>query len=276
MNIAVLGCGWLGLPLAEHLIDQRHTIKGSTTTKSKIRQLNDRSIEPYLLTLDPELSEVNTAERFWDVDVLILNIPPGRGKENVIAYHSRQIQSVVDSVTGSAIKFVLFISSTSVYPKHPGTVTEDDAVPGKAGRDSGNALLQAEKLLFDCSDFETTVLRFGGLYGGERHPAKYMAGRTGLGKASAPVNLIHREDCIAIITQIVEGQITGKVFNAVSDGHPTRKEYYTKAARALELKPPAFKPDEKSKSYKVVSNARLKKALSYSFIYPEPLIPSPG
>ncbi len=273
MNISVLGCGWLGLPLAEHLIRRDHEIKGSTTSENKLSSMRDEGIRPFLLKLTPELEENESLDEFWQSDVLVLNIPPGRGRKNIRDYHSRQIKSVINAIADSDIAFVIFASSTSVYPAYPGFVSEMDAVTGKAGRNSGNALLEAESLLTGNKAFNTTVLRFGGLYGGDRHPAKYMAGQKDLEKADAPVNLIHRDDCITIITQIIEEQITGEIFNAVADGHPSRQEYYTEAAKKLGLEPPEFNANSKVKNYKVVSNEKLKSVLSYSFIHPHPGLP---
>lgn len=272
MVISILGCGWLGLPLADTLIRQNHKIKGSTTTESKVDELRSHSIEPYLLKLTPQVSTPSTAEGFWETDVLVLNIPPGRKRDNVVDFHIKQIQSVVSQLKDSSVRHLVFISSTSVYPSNPGLVRESDVIPGNAARLSGNALLKAEELLMNANGFLTTVLRFGGLYGGDRHPAKYMAGRKELRRASAPVNLIHRDDCIAIITQIIEENITGEIFNAVSDGHPTRKEYYTKAAKALGLEPPTFKDrnEQGDRNYKIVSNAKLKEQLNYTFLHPFP------
>ena len=267
MRVSILGCGWLGTPLAEHLIKRNHHVKGSTTSPEKINLLQKKSIEPYLVRLSPALEDPETAQPFWDTDILIINIPPGRSRENVHNYHRRQIKSIVDAISDSSVKQVIFVSSTSVFPSTPGKVTETDTIPGKAVRDSGNALLEAETMLMKSENFNTTVVRFGGLYGGDRHPAKYMAGRKNLGKADAPVNLIHRDDCIAIITQIMEEKITGEVFNAVADAHPTRKEYYSNAAKKLGLEPPTFAEDDTGNDYKVVSNEKLKKMLGYQFIH---------
>lgn len=269
MKISVLGCGWLGEPLAESLLKKGHAVKGSTTTEPKIPRLEKKGIEAYLLTLDPYLN-CKHCESFWNADVLVLNIPPGRGKDNIIAYHSAQIQSVIEQLKSSDIRRVIFISSTSVYPKLPGVVEESDATSGKAGRESGNALLRAESSLMDADEFDTTVLRFGGLYGYDRHPARYMAGKTNLDRGKAPVNLIHRDDCIRIIEQIIEEEITGEIFNAVSDGHPPREMYYRSAAEALNLVPPTFREDT-DKAYKVVSNRKLKDRLNYRFKYPNPM-----
>lgn len=269
MDISILGCGWLGLPLGERLRDKGHHIKGSTTSSEKLQVLKGKKIEPFLLTLSPEL-HCDDCNNFWDADVLVLNIPPGRGRENIKEYHQRQIKSVTNEVKKSPIEFVIFISSTSVYPPKAGIVSEQDAESGRASRSSGNALLEAEKILQQETKFETTVIRFGGLYGYDRHPIKYLAGRKNLPKGNAPVNLIHQEDCINIIQKVIEDEVKGDTFNGVSDGHPPRKMYYPAVAEAIDLEPPTFKEDENT-DYKIVSNRKLKMMLNYKFRHPNPM-----
>ncbi|WP_460879252.1 hypothetical protein [Pontibacter rugosus] len=56
----------------------------------------------------------------------------------------------------------------------------------------------------------------------------------------APVNLIHLDDCVAILQRIVEQGKWGKVYHASADGHPLRRDFYHAAALALGLAPPEF------------------------------------
>lgn len=264
MKISVLGCGWLGFPLAQQLIKKGHSVKGATTSPEKLKKLEAEYIEPFLIRFTPQLENPEDVKPFWESEVLILNIPPGRKRDNVVDFHTRQIRSVENAVSHSSIKFVVFVSSTSVYPKLPGAVNETDAVPGKAGRDSGNALLKAERMLMENNTFETTVVRFGGLTGKDRNPVKHFAGRKDLSRGNAPVNMIHQNDCIAIIAQIIEEKITNEIFNAVSDEHPTREKYYTQASKNLGLEPPTFLEDNEKK-HKLVNNEKLKSHLGYAF-----------
>mgnify|MGYP003615968040 CR=1 FL=1 len=39
MKISILGCGWLGFPLAQKLIETGYEVKGSTTSESKLEAL---------------------------------------------------------------------------------------------------------------------------------------------------------------------------------------------------------------------------------------------
>src|SRR5699024_3753113 len=106
------------------------------------------------------------------------------------------VQTCALPISRSSIENIIFISSTSVYPPQSGIVAEVDAVADKAASETGNALLKAENMLLEQSSFETLVLRFGGLYGYDRHPIHYLAGGTNLENGNAPVNLIHRDDGI--------------------------------------------------------------------------------
>ena len=36
-KIGIIGCGWLGLPLAKEFISNNYKVKGSTTTKEKLK-----------------------------------------------------------------------------------------------------------------------------------------------------------------------------------------------------------------------------------------------
>jgi len=271
MTISILGCGWIGLPLAQHLAGRDHQVKGSTTTPGKIQLLEQAGIEPYLISLDPEVA-CDNCEEFWQAEVLVLNVPPASRRDDVETNHPKQVASVIEHAIEGGIQHVIFISSTSVYPDGYGIVTEEDkhapATP------NGRALRTAEAMLIQQEAFDTTVLRFGGLYGYDRHPARYLAGRRNLGRGSAPVNMLHRDDAVQVITRIIEEDIRSEVFNVCSDGHPPRREFYTTAAEHLGLEPPVFKED-KNDDYKIVSNQKLKETLHYNFYYPNPMDHTP-
>jgi len=151
---------------------------------------------------------------------------------------------------------ILLISTTSVYPNVNRVVTEQDA-------DVHNPITQAERIVQD-SGIPATILRFGGLFGPGRHPGRFLAGKDAISGGNLPVNLIHMDDCIEIIKNIVDHNVWGHVFNACSDDHPARKEFYTKAAIALGLRPPIFSDDDHG-GYKIVSSERLKTVLNYKF-----------
>jgi nucleoside-diphosphate-sugar epimerase len=265
-SISILGCGWLGLPLADHLIKEGFKVKGSVTKQEKLTLLERKGIIPFHLHLTDVSITGSGSRDFFDSDLLIINIPPGR-KADVVQYHKAQIQQLTKAISGSTIKQVIFISSSAVYPDLNREMVETESSP--ALKNSGKALLEAESILRSEKQFVTTVIRFCGLIGPGRHPGKFLAGKKEVTNGGAPVNLIHRDDCIALISGIIRQQAWGELFNACADLHPSRKEFYTKAITQLELEVPAFS-DEKG-AYKIINSHKIKKRLAYAFKYPDPL-----
>ncbi|MEX2600941.1 MAG: SDR family oxidoreductase [Balneolaceae bacterium] len=271
MNISILGCGWLGYPLAVQLIGENHRVMGSTTSPEKLGSLRNKGIEPLLLEVTREGIRPDQEVEFWNCDLLVLNIPPGRRKGDVLQRHPGEVESVIRKVREHKIPWVIFVSSTSVYSNRDGEVSEEDARESSASSESGKALLACESMLMKDTTFDTTVLRFGGLYGGSRHPVRYLAKRNNPGNGEKPVNLIHQSDAVGVIVEVIRQGVKGKILNAVSDEHPTRREFYTSAAEQYGLEKPQFQEETGPVENKVVSNRKLKELLSYTFHYPDPL-----
>lgn len=260
MNISILGCGWLGFPLAKKLIENGFSVKGSTTSIDKIEKLKKIGIQPYLVSLTE--NEINGAivDFLNDSEILIIDIPPklrAGNTENFV----RKIQNIIPFIEAAQTEKLLFVSSTSVYGEDNAIVTEE-TIPNPT-TESGKQLLEVERILQSNPAFKTTVLRFGGLIGPDRQPVRSLAGRENLENPEAPINLIHQDDCIEIIEKLIRQNNFGEIFNAAAPFHPTRKDYYTKKAIALELEIPKFKAT--GDKGKIIDAAKIISALSHSF-----------
>jgi len=272
-KISILGCGWLGLPLGRYLAGEGFTVKGSTTSERKIAALKEAGIEPYKIVIGEALE--GDIASFLDSDILVLDIPPGRG-EAVVEHHVGQISLLIDALADSPVRYVLFVSSTSVYPSPGREVVETDAEdPEAADSLAGRALLYVEEMLRSESSFSATVLRFGGLIGPGRNPAEFMQRMTEIANPAQPVNFIHLDDCIGIIASIIRQGEWGEVFNACAPLHPTRGEIYKAAAESHGL---AALPEEPSSSndFKLVNSDKLVTKLGYTFLHPDPLAMARG
>lgn len=260
-KIAILGCGWLGLPLAKSLIFDGYSVKGSTTSEEKLNFLRENKIEPFLIAASEEKVNGDIAQFLSEAQILIIDIPPklrGNSTENFV----QKIKNLIPFIEKAEVEKVLFVSSTSVYADDNLEITEK--TNRNPDTESGRQLVEAELLLQNNSKFKTTVLRFGGLIGEDRHPVKYLAGKENLENPDAPVNLIHQDDCIGIIKKIISCEAWNETFNAVAPFHPTRKEYYTKKAEKLNLPIPHFSSNKLSSS-KIISSGKIQKELNYSF-----------
>lgn len=75
-QISILGCGWLGLPLAKSLLQNGFLIKGSTTSLEKISLLESEGITPFLVRLEEQQISASVVDFLADSKILIINIPP--------------------------------------------------------------------------------------------------------------------------------------------------------------------------------------------------------
>lgn len=265
-KVSILGCGWLGFPLAEILLKDGIEVNGSTTNEAKLEKLKTSGINPFLINISSTKIEFSS-EDFFICDYIVLNFPPGRSEERAVEFTSQMklLSNELKRVNPN-VK-IIFISSTSVYPDNSGFTREDcNLLPDK---DSGKALLFAEQLLLQNFK-EVTILRMAGLIGYDRVPAKFLSGKKNLKSGSAPVNLVHRDDCIRIILKIILTDTFGKIYNVCSDKHPLRKEYYTKAAQLAKISIPEFDFDELDSNAKIIDNSLLKEELNFRYLYPDP------
>ncbi len=263
-TISILGCGWLGMPLGERLVNDGYPVNGSTTREEKRKAISSAGMDPYIIGLSPEPQ--GDIQSFLDTDILFINIPPSKG-DGQPNFYLRQMQELLKNIEQSRVKKVILISATSVYPQNNDEVTEEDAVRIESPF-SDTAWLDIEELFTQHEDLKTTVLRFSGLIGGEYQPGRYFSGKE-LGGADDPVNMIHREDCLQIIEQIIAKNLFGEIFNASADEHPTRRQLYTRSCEIMGIEPPIF--IDKPMPYRLVNCDKLKKALNYQFVYPDPL-----
>lgn len=262
-QISVIGCGWLGLPLAKKLIAEGYNVKGSTTSEEKLKTLKNASIDSFLIKLRANVISGNYPGFLSESETIIINIPPGLRK-NPSKNHVEELKHLVSAIEDHNIKNVLYISSTSVFEneEHFPKITENSLT--NATSNSAKQLIAIEQMLMDNDNFNTTILRFGGLLDEERHPAKYLSGRKNSSNPNAPINLIHKEDCINIILAIIKHDSWNIALNAVYPIHPDKKTYYIDYCKRYNLDLPTFNSKDKSKG-KIIDSYKLVQLLNYTF-----------
>jgi nucleoside-diphosphate-sugar epimerase len=265
-TISILGCGWLGFPLAVELIKQKYIVKGSTTTKEKLSLFKATGIEPFYINISDKVHAAN-ASNFFQSQVLVITLPFRKDLPHPKVYKD-QVDSIIEYVETSQIDFVIFTSSTSIYPKDLKEAKEDTFfIPDN---ERSKQLFDIEQSLLKNKNFKSTIIRFAGLYGASRQVGRFLSSKGPLSGAREPVNLIHLDDCVQILMAIIEKDIRGEIFNAVSDEHPTREELYTRAAKKQGWPLPVFNSEDRGQE-KIVSNEKLKAFLNYRFKYPNPI-----
>ena len=261
IQISILGCGWLGFPLAKTLIENKYKVKGSTTSDEKLAVLKNAGIIPFKIALASDKIDGNMKDFLNKSDILIIDIPPKLRKAENESFVDK-IQNLIPFIEQSLVKKVVFISSTSVYGEENTLVTEE--TPTNPETESGKQLVKTEKLLQANNHFKTTVVRFGGLIGEDRNPTRSLAGKVNLENPNKPINFIDQQDCIGIILKIIETNSWNETFNAVAPFHPARKDYYTQKALELKLTPPEFIEDNNTTGKTILSD-KVENILGYKF-----------
>ena len=266
-KVAIVGLGWLGMPLALSLMARGWQVTGSKTTADGVEAARMCGIDSYPLRLDPQLvCEADDLDALMNVDALVITLPARRSGPGEDFYH-QAVQEIVDSALAYHIPRIIFTSSTSVYGKEEGMVKE--STPREPFTASGSVLKELEDWLHQLPGTSVDILRLAGLVGPGRHPGRFFAGK------SAPdgqqgVNLVHLEDVISAITLLLQAPKGGHIYNICAPLHPARGIFYPQMARELGLAVPVFSDSGKGKG-KIIDGNLICRELGFEYQYPDPL-----
>lgn len=268
-KVAIVGLGWLGMPLALALNARGWQVTGSKTTPDGVEAARMCGIESYPLELTPELvCDSDELDALLNVDALVVTLPARRTGEGD-TFYQQAVQEIVDSALAHRIPRIIFTSSTSVYGDVDGTVKE--STPLQPVTHSGRVLKELEAWLHQLPGTSVDILRLAGLVGPGRHPGRFFAGKTAP-NGSHGVNMVHLEDVVSAITLLLETPKGGRTYNLCAPHHPARAEFYPVMARQLGLEPPQFSNSEAGTQGKRVDGNRICNELGFEYRYPDPLV----
>jgi nucleoside-diphosphate-sugar epimerase len=260
--ISLLGCGWLGFPLALNLISRGFNVKGSTTSPEKLPLLKASGIDPMLVQFDQSIPEPDLT-KLLDGDILIVSVPPGRRTADGPDNYKRMGEILTEQVPGSSISKLIFISSTSVYSDSNSVLTEISEISPQTA--SAKVIAEIEKSLL-ALPIQVIILRLAGLFGPGRSPGRFFSGKTNIPNGLAPVNMIHLEEVISLINSLIDSDSAKGIYIGSTPSHPTKEEFYTLAAHIDKLSEPDFIPEKLS--WKIVNSERVEKELGFSYKFP--------
>ena len=240
IKVSIIGLGWLGLPLAKHLLKEGFDARGSKTLLPIRGVKSYEGVKAFHLEAIPEVVCLQPSDLF-DADVLIISIPPDRKRDDVEEFYPGQVHHISKFAMRYGVRRCLFTSSTSVYGDEAREVNEDSELNPTTY--SGRAVVNAEMALKELWGDSCTILRLGGLMGPNRHPGRFFGDRNNVPGGSKPVNLVHLDEILGATQMILKEDLWGRVFNVVIPDHPTRAEFYPEAARLGNFDIPEFVDD---------------------------------
>lgn len=260
MTITIIGCGWLGRPIGERLVELGHTVHGSIRNKSFFEEIKSIGIQPFLLDSYQELAI--PIEVIQKTDLLIITLPPTSRNKGVSGIEeNREFMENVLKQFDNSVR-VLFTSSTSVYPKREREYYESYVFTDKEQQTSSYQIESA----VTSSGKVNVILRLGGLIGPNRHPITALAGRESVLNPDGPINCVHRNDVVRLIEKITRNDSISGVFNVVNPMHPSRESYYRSAAKHYKLIAPKF--SKSSSNQRLISGQKLIQEQNFKYNFP--------
>jgi len=266
-NILIAGCGGIGCELGLQLISEGHTVYGLRRETSELPD----GIQPIEADLAQKLESIPN-----NLDYIVYSASAGKYKD--IAYYQAYVSGVkhvLEAVKNQAIKRFFFVSSTSVFGQFEGEVVTEES-PTADTTFSTRRLLEGETLVNECK-FDSTVIRFGGIYGPGRHHLINLV-RDGKAHCIEGVysNRIHSSDCVGMLAHLINMSEQGSkeiepLYIGV-DNQPTPScEVYEWLAEQLNVSDIEHSdPKEQSRlmsSNKQLSNAKIR-STGYELLYP--------
>ncbi|MFS2224611.1 SDR family oxidoreductase [Pantoea sp. B65] len=267
-KVAIVGLGWLGMPLAMTLASRGWLVSGSKTTPDGVEAARMCGIDGYQLELTPELiCNSDDLEALLSVDALVITLPASRTAAGG-AHYVQAVQQIVDSALAFNVPRIVFTSSTSVYGKSTGIMKENS--PLQPETVAGKTLVELENWLHDLPGTSVDILRLSGLVGPHRHPGRFLAGKTAVADGEQGVNLVHLDDVVEAIALLLQTPKGGHIYNLSAPGHPPRNKFYPAVARQLGLTPPTFLDDHTAASGKIIDGSKICSELGFEYSWPDP------
>ncbi len=268
-TVLYAGCGDLAISSAAQMTADGHQCLGLRRNPSKL--------PGYIQGIAADLSNPSTIPHFPEpIDYVVVTLTPGEFSSD--AYQRAYVDGLSHllnrlSLLKTAPKHILFASSTSVYHQNNSEWVDENS-PTKPSSFSGKAMLAAEAILLE-SAFNTTSIRFSGIYGPQRERMLHWA-NAGAMAPETPVhfsNRIHREDCAGVISHLltlaIDGQSLESCYLASDDQPSTFAEVldWLRTQLGVTANPDAEQTKKIRTGSKRCRNARLKNT-GYQLRYP--------
>ena len=197
-RVLVIGCGDLGLRLAQQLAPQGYAVTG-------LRRSAKADL-PFLNYVVGDAADVETLTSLLSngFDIIVITMTPGERTDSGYrrAYVDTCTQLIHSLHASNQRPLLLFVSSTGVYAQDDGTWINEES-PTTPESFSGIRLLEAEQAIAQ-SGFAYTVIRFSGIYGPGRNRLIEQVKQGRASASRAYTNRIHADDCAGVLAHLIK------------------------------------------------------------------------
>jgi nucleoside-diphosphate-sugar epimerase len=271
IRLLIAGCGDLGMRVA------RRVLQNPINRVWGLRRTRPEAPEglPGLTWFEADLAQPETMKNLPTgiTHILFSAAPNARTESDYRAVYFDGLRNVVQNAYSSALKRVLFVSSTAVYGEHGAEWVNEDT-PVNPKNFNGRVLLETEQWLstFGREHALTTLnLRLSGIYGPGRTALleKLKLGQVGAPSSAAHwSNRVHVDDAAAAVVHLMEFEHPQSTY-LITDSTPlSMRTLYEALARQVGGPVPAVSESPAFVGSKRLSNARLRET-GFIFQWPD-------
>jgi len=274
MNVAIIGCGYVGKAIARLWHQELGLIvTATTTTPERVTTLKEVAQQVVVVNGNDPAGLLSVLQGQETV-LLSIGAKGADVYEQTYLHTAQTLVSVLKQTP--TVRQLIYTGSYAVYGDREGAWV-DESSPVAPANSNGQILAQTEQALLSASsdDLNVCILRLGGIYGPGRELVKIfgrVAGTTRPGNGSDATNWIHLDDIVAAIEFARTRRLQG-IYNLVDDAHLTSFELLSRICEQHSL--PKVSWDSSSKSARPynarVSNQKIKDA-GYSLLHPEMMV----
>jgi nucleoside-diphosphate-sugar epimerase len=264
-NVLVVGCGYVGLPLARSFVQGGWSVIGLTGSIGSAEKLASEPFAVFPVDISSPNSFEVLPERTFDLVVHCAS----SGRRGPAGYRAVFVDGVRNLRQSLRLGHLVLTSSTSVYGQTDGAWL-DESSPAEPPTETSQILRESEDLGVEHGG---TVGRLAGIYGPDRCVPlrKLLAGAAVLeGEGERVMNQIHRDDAVSALRFLAERCQNG-VFNVADNEPVTQREWYSWVCAELGRPLPPFGPRDLNRkrgwTNKRVSNRKLR-SLGWGPRYP--------
>lgn len=277
MNVAIIGCGYVGTAVARHWHrDRRYQITATTTTPERTSELEQVAQRVIVAKGDDETALKAVVQ---NQDAIVLSIAPkfslaANSYEATYLHTAKNLVKVLQQAP--SVKQLIYTGSYSVYGNKNGAWVDEES-PLTPANQNGEILVQTEQVLLAAANenLKVCIFRLGGIYGSGRELTKIFSrafGSTRPGTGEDFSNWIHLDDIVAAVDFAVALQLQG-IYNLVIDEPRSSRDLLDRLSQKYSLPTVMWDPSaQEVRPYNArVSNQKIK-AAGYSFIHPQIMI----
>jgi len=274
ISIFCFGFGQVAKNFIKKLIIENYNINLSTTSRGESSKEIFKGINYNSYLFNSDKFDQNLVVKLKEAEHILVSIPPENQEDLVIKNFSKFLKN-------SKIKWITYLSATSVYGDHKGEWVNENSKTNPISN-KGVARLKAENLwssLEKNNKLQVQIFRLSGIYSNKKNILVRLKSSDVklINKKDHYFSRIHVEDIANILFKSLFKFKSGEIYNISDDKPSSSKEITLYAARLLNIgKIETIEVDtiksEMLKNFynesKKVSNKKVKNYFNYDLKFP--------